>query len=102
MKRNTKKKIAYAGAFFIIAGIASGVYYVFIHKPDIVANPCWRSCHLANGRCKVSFDKAWKANWQSLKQFLLHGEICNAYQVGELFYTGHSKHAWFRNINPFK
>ena len=54
------------------------------------------------GRCKKAFDKAWQANLQSVKQLLFHGEICNPYQVGSKFYTGHSKYAWCRSLNPFK
>lgn len=97
-----KKKIVkiLGGTALLTTAVAAA--YVFGHKPDIVTNPCWRSCHLADGRCKKAFETAAKANWQSVKQFVLHGEICNSYQVGDKFYTGHSKYAWCRSINPFK
>lgn len=105
MKNETKKKIKTAA--YIAGGIAVTVAvgtaaYVFGHKPAVVNNPCFRSCHRADGCPKKAFDKAWKANWQSVKQLLLHGEVCNSYQVGERCYTGHSKEAFCRSINPFK
>lgn len=82
----------------ILAVPALGVLaYVFGHKPDVVVNVCYRSCHRADGRPKVAFDKAYKANWRSLTQLVLHLEVCNSYQVGDKFYTGHSKNA--KNIN---
>lgn len=99
MKRN---KIAYIVGGAGLLGLAGAVVYVIGHKPDVVENPCWRSCHLANGACKKSFNKPWKANFQSLMQLLRYGEVCNSYQVGDKYYTGHSKNAWCRNINPFK
>lgn len=105
MKSETKKKVKKVG--YVLGGgvlvIAAGTAaYVFGHTPDYVDNPCFRSCHRANGCPKKPFDKAWKANWQSVKQFILHGEICNSYQVDNRFYTGHSKNAFCKNINPFK
>lgn len=100
-KKKLKKAACYVGGAAAIIG--GGILaYVYGNKPDVVENPCWRSCHLADGRCKKSFDKPWKANLQSVKQLLKHGEICNPYQMGDKFYTGHSKYAWCRSLNPFK
>ncbi|OYP61054.1 hypothetical protein [Prevotella sp. P2-180] len=101
-KRKTAKKI------FIGIGAVAGVSilaiggYVLFHKPPVVRNPCQRSLFRADGIPKVAYDKAWKANLQSFLQFVNYGEICNSYQVGESFYTGHSKYAKYRSINPFK
>lgn len=105
MKEEKKKKLKKVGWWLggAVAVIGGGTLaYVFCNKPDVVANPCWRSCHLADGRCKKPFNKAWKANLQSVKQLVKHGEICNPYQVDDKFYTGHSKNAWCRSLNPFK
>lgn len=96
------KKIATIGGVAALLAAAGTAIYVFGHKPDVVTNPCWRSCHLADGRCKKAFDTATQANWQSVKQFVRHGEVCNPYQVGQKFYTGHSKAAWVKSINPLK
>ena len=101
-KRKRKKKIANAALAVTACAAAATAVYVFGHKPALVEHPCFRSCHLVNGCKKRAFTTAWRANWQSVKQFLFHGEVCNAYQVGNLFYTGHSKYAFCRNINPFK
>lgn len=102
MKKKKIKKFAkiVGGAVLLVA--ASTAAYVYGHKPVVVENPCWRSCHLVNGRCKKAFDTARQANWQSVKQLVLHGEVCNPYQVGEKYYTGHSNKALFKSVNPFK
>lgn len=105
MKKETKKKLK--NAAYIAAGIGGVAFvgtaaYVFGYKPDVVDNPCFRSCHRDNGCPKKPFDKAWKANWQTVKQLFLYGEVCNSYQVGDKYYTGHSKNAFCRSINPFK
>lgn len=97
-----KKNIAKIIGGTLVLTTAVTVAYVVGHKPDIVTNPCWRSCHLADGRCKMAFDTAAKANLQTVKQFFRHGEICNSYKVGDKYYTGHSRNAWCRSINPFK
>lgn len=100
-RTNTKRIcygiVAVAGAALLITG-----GYVAFHNPDVVKNPCTRSFFRADGIPKVAFDKAWKANLQSVIQFVRYGEICNSYQVGELFFTGHSNKAFCRCINPFK
>ena len=96
------KKVAYVAGGIVAVAAAGTIAFICLNKPDVVENPCWRSCHLADGRCKKAFDKAWQANLQSVKQLLFHGEICNPYQVGSKFYTGHSKYAWCRSLNPFK
>lgn len=101
-KKSTAKKICYCiGGVAGISILAIGGY-VFFHKPPVVRNPCQRSFFRADGIPKVAYDKAWKANLQSFFQFVHYGEICNSYQVGESFYTGHSKYAKHRSINPFK
>lgn len=97
----TKKVLYVVGGTAAFMAIGTTIY-VFGHKPDVVTNPCFRSCHRADGCKKKAFDKAWKANWQSVKQFFRHGEVCNSYQVGDKYYTGHSKTTFCRNINPFK
>lgn len=105
MKKETKKKVkiaAYIVGSFAVAVAAGTAAYMFGHKPALVNNPCFRSCHRADGCPKKAFDKPWKANWQSVKQLFLHGEICNSYQVGNKFYTGHSKKAFCRSINLLK
>lgn len=101
-KMSTARKIGYGvgvvgGTAFLLTAM-----YVVYHKPDVVKNPCTRSFFRADGIPKVAFDKAWKANLQTVIQFACHGEICNSYQVGELFFTGHSNKAFCRCINPFK
>lgn len=105
MKKETIKGlkiIAYIAGGVVLAVAAGTAAYVFGYTPDVVERPCFRSCHRADGCPKKSFDKAWKANWQSVKQLVLHGEVCNSYQVDGKFYTGHSKKAFCKNINPFK
>ena len=100
---NTKiKKILKIGAYTLAGTLTvaavGALAYVFGHKPDVVSEPCFRSCHRADGYPKKAFDKPWKANWQSVKQLVVYGEVCNAYQVADRFYTGHSKNAFRRNI----
>lgn len=102
MKKNKINKFAKIVGGAVLLAAASTAAYVYGHKPVVVENPCWRSCHLADGRCKKAFDTARQANWQSVKQFFRHGEVCNPYQVGDKFYTGHSNYAWCKSINPFK
>ena len=102
MKKIKNNKIAKFVGSAVLLAAAGTAAYVYGHKPVVVENPCWRSCHLVDGRCKKAFDTARQANWQSVKQLVLHGEVCNPYQVGEKFYTGHSKNAWFKSVNPFK
>ena len=102
MNKKTLKNIGIGVG--VVAGVsilAIGGYVVF-HKPSEVRNPCQRSFFRADGIPKVAFDKAWKANLQSVIQLVHYGEICNSYQVGESYYTGHSKYAKYRSINPFK
>lgn len=101
-KKNTFKKVGSSAAGFASAVVSGVVLFVFGNKPDVVSNPCYRSSHRADGYPKKVFDKAWKANWQSVKQLVCYGEVCNPYQVGRKFYTGHSRKAWVRNINIFK
>lgn len=91
MEKKKKKKIVIGIATIAGAAAAAVAAYVFGHKPDIVTNPCYRSLHRADGRPKVAFDSAWRANWQSVKQLLFHGEVCNSYQVNDKYYTGHSR-----------
>lgn len=105
MKKENKKKLkisAYIAGGLVLTLAAGTAAYVFGHKPAKVLNPCFRSCHRADGCAKKAFNSAWRANLQSLLQVVRYGEVCNAYQVGNKFYTGHSKTAFCRNINPFK
>ena len=96
------KKIGYGVGAVAATTLLFTATYVVFHKPDVVKNPCPRSFFRADGIPKVAFDKPWKANLQTVIQLVLHGEICNSYQIGEKFYTGHSKKAICRCINPFK
>ena len=80
-----------------LLGLAT-VVYVFGHKPDVVSEPCFRSRHRADGRPKKAFNTPQAANWQSVKQLVRYGEVCNSYQVDDEYYTGHSKNAFRRNI----
>lgn len=91
MEKKTKRRIAATVTAVVGTATAAVAAYVFGHKPDIVTKPCYRSLHRADGRPKVAFDTAWRANWQSVKQLFLHGEVCNSYQVNDKFYTGHSR-----------
>lgn len=105
MKEKTKKRTKYAACItggVVLATVAGTAAYVFGHKPDVVNKPCFRSCHRIDKLPKKTFGKAWKANWQTVKQFFFHGEVCNSYKVGDKYYTGHSKNAFCRSINPFK
>ncbi len=101
-KRNNKK-----AALYIIGGVATlvtlgAVGYVCYHKPDVVKNPCRRTFFRSDGVAKKCFDTAAKANLQTLKQLILHGEVCNSYEANGKYYTGHSKDALIKSINPFK
>lgn len=99
MKNQEEKIATIVGGTLALVALGT-IAYLLGHKPDIVTKPCWRSCHLADGRCKKAFDTAAQANWQSVKQFVCHGEVCNSYQVGDKYYTGHSRYAWVRSVNP--
>lgn len=85
------KKIATLVGETALLGVLGVVAFVFVHKPDVVVNPCFRSTHRADGTPKMPFDSAQAANWQSVKQFFLHGEVCPAYKVGNTYFTGHKK-----------
>ena len=89
--KNKVKKCLKTTALLAGTTTAAVALYVIGHKPDVVTNPCFRSLHRADGRPKIAFDTAWRANLQSVKQFFLHGEVCNSYQVNDKFYTGHSR-----------
>jgi hypothetical protein len=91
MVKKKKKKIVATVAAVVGTATAVVATYVFGHKPNVVTKPCYRSLHRADGRPKIAFDSAWRANWQSVKQLFLHGEVCNSYQVNDKFYTGHSR-----------
>lgn len=102
MNKKTIKKAMYVTGEIITCVTVGTAIYVFGHKPDVVTNPCFRSCFRADGCRKIAFDKAWKANVQTVIQLVRYGEVCSSYQVGDKFYTGHSNKAFCRNINPFK
>lgn len=102
MKLTKKKKIAliFGGASLVVLG---GVLcYMYGHKPNKVNNPCWCTFHRSDGVAKKAFNTAAEANKQTIKQLIFHGEICNSYEANGKFYTGHSKNAPFKSINPFK
>lgn len=102
MKNKTKQKLVTITSGIVLIAAAGTAAYVFGSKPDVVNNPCHRCFYRADGHKKMAFDSPAKANWQTVKQFVLHGEICSSYQVGDKYYTGHSRNAWCRSINPFK
>lgn len=105
MKKEFKKNIKTAGKLVfgvVIVCAAGAATYVGFNKPAKVTNPCHRTYFRADGKPKVAFNSAHSANLQSLKQFVRYGEVCNVYQAPNgKFYTGHSKNAVVRNINPF-
>jgi len=84
-----KKKLVsatVAGAGLAALGMGS---YVLLNKPEIVTNPCRRTFMRSDGRPKVAFDSAWRANFQSLVQLICHAEICYPYEANGKYYTGH-------------
>lgn len=98
MNKKIKKTLTFAaGAATAVVTVVGA--YVFFNKPSEVQCPCLRSTHRADGLPKKAFDSAREANFQSFKQFILHGEFCNPYKVGDKYYTGHSKDAPFKNIH---
>ena len=96
-----KDKIACVAAGCLLAAGFGTIAFVYCHKPDVVKNPCFRTTHRADGKPKIAFDTPQAANWQSVKQFLCHGEFCNSYESDGKYYTGHSNKALIRSINPF-
>lgn len=76
-----------AGVVFVI-----GVGYVFLNEPN-QGYGCWRSTHRSDGKPKVAFGTPERANFQSLKQLVLYGEVCHPYKVGDKYYTGHKRAA---------
>lgn len=98
-----KNKIGLSVAGAAAATIGGTALYVCFHTPNLVTNPSYRTFYRADGIPKKVFDKPWKANWQSFKQLVLHGEVCPSYSVdGDKFLTGHSNKSLIRSINPFK
>lgn len=102
MNKATIKIVLKIGGYTLVGTLAVAavgtLVYVFGHKPDVVSEPCFRSRHRADGRPKKAFGTPQEANWQSVKQFVRYGEVCNSYQVDDKYYTGHSKNAFRRNI----
>lgn len=99
-KKENSARMLLGVAGLTVLGLAS---YLF-HEPDEVKNACWRSTHRDNGWAKKAFEKAWQANWQTIKQLVLHGEVCNAYKIKDSgkYYTGHSRNCPIKSVNPFK
>lgn len=92
MPNEKKLKNAACIATGVITFVGAGVgAYVLFHNPSKVKNPCWRTFNRADGIPKKAFTTRLAANWQSIKQFLFYGEICNSYEACGKFYTGHSK-----------
>ncbi len=89
MKKIIKKTIkiaAFAGSVVVVAGTC----YVLFNKPN-QGYGSWRSTHRSDGKPKVAFDTPERANFQSLKQLVKHGEVCHPYKVGDKYYTGHKR-----------
>lgn len=101
MKKKIKKCLYVVGGTLGTGLVITGAFVLF-NKPSKVRTPCWRSFNRADGTPKIAFDSPQRANLQSVKQLFLHGEVCNPYQAGDKYYTGHSKNAFIKNINPFK
>ena len=101
MDKKKIKKIACVAAGCAAIACAGVIAFVYGHKPDVVKNPCFRTTHRADGKPKKPFDTPQAANWQSVKQFLRHGEVCNSYESEGKYYTGHSNKALIRSLNPF-
>lgn len=92
------KKVGCGIALGALAVAAVGVGFVLFNKPDKVKNPCWRTFHRKDGRPKVAFKSAMRANLQSVRQFVFHGEVCNPYEANGMFYTGHSSRPTFGSL----
>lgn len=98
METKTKKILGYGIAGCALAVVAVGAAYVMFNTPDKVKTPCWRTFHRKDRKPKMAFKSAARANFQSLTQLVLHGEVCNSYEANGKFYTGHSKYAAIKNI----
>lgn len=95
MKEIIKKTIkfaAIAGSVVVVAAGVAGACYVLFNKPN-QGDGSWRSTHRSDGKPKVAFDTPERANFQSLKQLVKHGEVCHPYKVGDKYYTGHKRAA---------
>lgn len=105
-KETIKQKLKTVGKTILVASIVSALgtaAYVVFNKPKQVKNACPRTYHRADGKPKVAYNSAQRANWQAVKQLFLHGEVCNPYQAPNgKYYTGHSKNAIIKSINPLK
>ena len=55
-----------------------------------------------NGLTKYASNTPWKANWQSVKQLLRLGDVCNPHHTGDRLCTSHSGDAILRDINLLK
>lgn len=84
--KKTIKNAAIAGSIVVVAGAC----YVLFNKPN-QGYGSWRSTHRSDGKPKVAFDTPERANFQSLKQLVKHGEVCHPYKVGDKYYTGHKR-----------
>lgn len=100
--KKTACAVVEAGVTTIVSSALGSTIYVVCNKPSVVTNPCRRTFYREDGVPKKAFDTAWRANLQVVKQLFLHGEVCNPYQANGKYYTGHSKYAPIKSINPFK
>ena len=77
------------GTLVLTASVAV-LGFVYLNKPS-EGNHNWRSTHRSDGRRKQPFTTPQRANWQSIKQYVMHGEKCYPYREGNLYYTGHRR-----------
>lgn len=101
MKTKTKKVLLTLGGAVGAAGLFTAAYVMF-NKPSHVEHTCPRTFTRGDGKPKIAFQSPRRANFQSVKQLFLHGEVCNPYEANGKYYTGHSKNAFIKSINPFK
>lgn len=101
MNKKTKYTLLGIGAA-AVAGAGAAACYIAFNKPDVVTNPCFRTFFRQDGTPKKAFDSAQRANAQAVWQLIRYGEVCNPYEAAGRFYTGHSKDALIKSLNPFK
>ena len=91
-KNKIKKVAKWSFVAATIGAVLVGVGYVFLNEPN-QGKGNWRSTHRSDGKPKVAYNTAKRANFQSLKQLILHGEVCHPYQISDKYYTGHKRAA---------
>lgn len=87
-KRKGLRKTVTACCGVAALGVAGVIAWAALHKPA-EGNHSFRSTHRSDGRRKVAFDTAFRANIQCVLQLVAHGEVCHSYEEPEGFFTGH-------------